>query len=74
MGGGGVGDGDSFGSKYRQAPAKLSVKVEEEEKLEQMEKSGGKTLFMELQERMEKLKESGKDLRLPEVPMVTAFR
>jgi hypothetical protein len=50
------------------------VKVEEEEKLEQMEKSGGKTLFMELQERMEKLKESGKDLRLPEVPMVTAFR
>lgn len=48
-------------------------KVEEEEKLEQQENGPEKSLFSELQERMEKLKESGKDLRLLEVPMITAF-
>jgi hypothetical protein len=43
--------------------------------LEQEERSEAqRSLFAQLQERMEQLKESGKDLRLPEVPMVTAFR
>ena len=50
------------------------VQVEEEEKLERTVEKPERSLFTELQERMEKLKESGKDLRLPEVPMVTAFR
>ena len=50
------------------------VQVEEEEKLERTVEKSERSLFTDLQERMEKLKESGKDLRLPEVPMVTAFR
>jgi hypothetical protein len=53
----------------------VCTQVEEEEKLEQEERGETqRSLFAQLQERMEQLKESGKDLRLPEVPMVTAFR
>jgi len=50
------------------------LEVEEEEKLERQNEKPERSLFTELQERMEQLKESSKDLRLPEVPMVTAFR